>query len=139
MLLPSSQFGFERQDPARRPSPESSAASFLIRVTSSAATVAELTGIALVLPDSVRVRRTAGVAIRNEAEPVLGRERIEQLDVLGLVASKMQERCGAVIVTIQVSVYMVEDERQNEYLDMANCIEIAVTPNLVEHELFLAR
>ena len=74
-----------------------------------------------------------------EALLEFGRERFEQLDVFGFLAGKMQECSGAVVVDIQLRAHMVEHERQNEFLDQAECIEIAVTSYLVEQDLFLAR
>ena len=59
--------------------------------------------------------------------------------MLGLLARELQERPAARIVGREPGPSVVEQERQNELLDQAEEIEIAVAADLVEQQLVARR
>src|SRR5687768_5322580 len=81
--------------------------------------------------------RSNRFAVSHEACFELFRELFEQVNVLGLFACELQERTSAIVVFIQVRSDVVENEGQNELLDEAEGVEIAVATNLIEHDLLL--
>lgn len=56
-------------------------------------------------------------AIRHEVLLEFLGECFEQVNVLRLFAGELQERSRAIVVLVQVRSYMVQHERQNEFLE----------------------
>src|SRR6187551_3552851 len=79
-----------------------------------------------------------GFAVRHEALLEFNGKVSEQLDVLRLLARELQQCASPIVILVQVRPHMIQHERQNELLDEAECVEIAVAPNLVQQNLLCA-
>ena len=66
-------------------------------------------------------------------------EALEQMDVLGLLARKVEQGADAVIVAAQRRASMIDEEREDEFLDDPEDAQILMRANLVEDLLLLNR
>src|SRR5215831_20879894 len=81
--------------------------------------------------------RSDRVARRRKALLELCDKLSEQMNVLRFFPSELQERPSPILVAVELGTRMVEHERYDELLDQSECVEIAVSPNLVQYTLFL--
>ena len=74
-----------------------------------------------------------------EALLELGAEALEEIDVLGLLPGELQEGAAARVVAGKAGAHVVEQEGQDELLDQAELVEIAVAADLVQQQLLARR
>src|SRR5262245_3988193 len=77
-------------------------------------------------------RRTDRVAFDRKSLVKLSRKGLEQLDMFRFFAGELQECADAIIVLIERWANMIEHERQNEFLDQTEDLQIRMSFDLVK-------
>jgi hypothetical protein len=83
--------------------------------------------------------RADHLALRAEALLELGTEALEEIDVLGLLPGELQEGAAARVIAGEAWARVIEQEGQDELLDQAELVEIAVAADLVQQQLLARR
>ena len=66
-------------------------------------------------------------------------EGLEQMDMLGLLAGKLQQRAHPIIVAGEMGAGVFDDVREYEFLDQTEHGEVLVAADLVQSAFFLTR
>src|ERR1051325_4607459 len=65
----------------------------------------------------------------------LALKALEQLNVLGFFAGKLQKSSHRIIVTMNLMPRVIDDERQNELFHQSKDAQIRVAPDLIQQQL----